>query len=106
LVQNEKAQPHSYIRRTALQGPFAHFRFLSKLKDLECALWSEKYVTKVQTTQYLSMLALVSQYHEVHLDLKKVLLMSSTVPITHSSWQQQMNLTSFYNSCSGGSVNH
>jgi len=38
----------------------AHFRFLRKLKDFKWALWSEKYGTKVQTTQYLSMLALVS----------------------------------------------
>jgi len=97
---------HNHIHTLGTLHYNAHFRFLSKLKDFKCALWSEKYVTKVQTTQYLSMLALVLRCHEVHLDLKKVLLMSSTVPITHSSRQQQMNLISFFNSCSGGSVNH
>jgi len=73
---------HNHIHTLGALHYKAHFQFLSKLKGFKCALWSEKYVTKVQTMQYLSMLALVSQCHEVHLDLKKVLLMSSTVPIT------------------------
>jgi len=50
---------HNQIHTLGALHYKAHFRFLSKLKDFKCTLWSEKYGTKVQTTQYLSMLALV-----------------------------------------------
>ena len=41
LILDEEAQPDPYIRRNRIRRPF--FRFLIKLKDFKCALWSEKY---------------------------------------------------------------
>jgi len=51
---------HNQIHTLGALHYEAHFRFLSQLKDFKCALWSEKYDTKVLTVQYLSMLALVA----------------------------------------------
>jgi len=40
---------HNQIHALGALHYEAHFRFMSKLKDFKCALWSEKYGTKVQT---------------------------------------------------------
>jgi len=42
LVLDEKAQSDPYITGDALDYK-AHFRFMRKLKDFKCALWSKKY---------------------------------------------------------------
>jgi len=43
LVLGEKPQPDSY---TGTLHYMAKFRFLIKLKDFQCSLWSKKYRTK------------------------------------------------------------